>query len=228
MSFLGWYLNRGLTLPQEALGVVLTESMAGLIDADFPTKRGRNQLLGKLLGIDSPSTGDGSIENRWQNSELRQFISLMEQSSDPSATNAAFMLLDLSQEVASYFRERIVEQMYECHRTGGICGCCIVLQDGSGISFVWIRESANRLEDVLRNHADAYKYKHKSDRWLGLGATLVGSDIALAFSCEPWNADAELDELARTLLLPDGQGWKPSRNQPCWCGSGRKYRRCHL
>ena len=228
VSFLGWYLNRGLTLPQEVSGVILTESMAGLIDADFPTKRGRNQLLSELLGIDSPCGGGGSLENRWQSSELRQFINLMEKSPDPSATDAAFMLLDLSQEIASYFREKILEQMYKCHRTGNICGCCVPLQDGSGISFVWIRESAARLRDVLHSHAAAYKYKHKSDRWLGLGATLVGADIALVFSHEPWNPDAELDELARTLLLPDGQGWKPSRNQPCWCGSGRKYKRCHL
>ena len=39
-SFLGWYLTRGLALPQEVAGALLTEDMAGLIDADFPTKRG--------------------------------------------------------------------------------------------------------------------------------------------------------------------------------------------
>jgi len=23
-------------------------------------------------------------------------------------------------------------------------------------------------------------------------------------------------------------GSEPARNEPCWCGSGRKYKRCHL
>ena len=228
LSFLGWYLNRELALPNEVSGVLLTESMPNLIDEDFPTKRGRNQLLNELLGINSPNSGDGSLKNRWQNSELRQFISLLEKSSDPDATDAAFMLLDLSQDVGSYFREKIVEAMYECNRTGDICGCCIVLQDGSGISFVWIPESSTLLKDVLCNHATAYKYKHRSDKWLGLGGTLVGPDIALVFSREPWQADAELDELARMLLHPEAQGKKPSRNQSCWCGSGQKYKKCHL
>ena len=228
VSFLGWYLNQGLALPQVVSGVLLTESMAGLIDADFPTRRGRNQLLGELLGIDFSNAGDGSLRNRWQNSELHQFISLLEKSPDPGAIDAAFMLLDLSQDVASYFREKIVEAMHECKRTGDICGCCIVLENGSGISYVWISESATRLQDVLHKHATAYKYKHKSDRWLGLGGALVGSDIALVFSREPWQADAELDELARMLLHPEARVGKPSRNQLCWCGSGHKYKKCHL
>ena len=228
VSFLGWYLNEGLALPQEVSGALLTESMAGLIDADFPTKRGRGQLLSQLLGIDFPNAGDGALKSRWQNSELHQFIGLLGKSSDPGATDAAFMLLDLSQDVASYFREKIVEAMHECNRSGDICGCCILLQDRSGLSFVWIPGSATDLQDVLHNHAAAYKYKHKSDRWLGLGGTLVGSDIALVFSREPWQADAELDEMARMLLHPEARVGKPSRNQLCWCGSGQKYKKCHL
>ena len=228
VSFLGWYLDRGLTLPQEVSGVLLTESIPSQVDEDFPARRGRNQLLNGLLGISLPSSGDGSLKNRWQSSELRQFINVLEKSPDPGAIDAAFMILDLSQDAVSYFREKIVDAMHECNRTGDICGCCIVLQDGSGISFVWIPESSTLLNDVLVHHATAYKYKHRSDKWLGLGGTLVGSDIALVFSPEPWQADAELDELARMLLHPEAEGKRPSRNQPCWCGSGEKYKKCHL
>jgi uncharacterized protein YchJ len=25
-----------------------------------------------------------------------------------------------------------------------------------------------------------------------------------------------------------GKGKKPGRNDPCWCGSGKKYKKCHL
>ena len=227
VSFLGWYLNRGLALPQEVQGVLLTESMAGLIDEDFPTRRGRDQLS-ELLGIDVKDPDDGGLKNRWQNSELHHFISLLDKSPDPRATDAAFMLLDLPQEACSYFRERIVEAMNECSRSGNICRCCIVLQGGSGISFVWIQESAALLKEILYNHATAYKYKYKSDQWLGLGGTLVSPDIALVFGREPWQADPELDELARMLLHPETGGKKPGRNQPCWCGSGQKYKKCHL
>ena len=26
----------------------------------------------------------------------------------------------------------------------------------------------------------------------------------------------------------DAPAVKPGRNEPCWCGSGKKYKRCHL
>jgi hypothetical protein len=26
----------------------------------------------------------------------------------------------------------------------------------------------------------------------------------------------------------DAPANKPGRNEPCWCGSGRKYKKCHL
>ena len=33
-------------------------------------------------------------------------------------------------------------------------------------------------------------------------------------------------------MLSDGQketpAVKPGRNEPCWCGSGKKYKKCHL
>ena len=212
VSFLAWYLNRGLSLPQEVTGVVLTESMAGQIDADYPQRKGKHEFLSQLLGINFSITGDVSLNSRFQNSELRQFISLLEKSPDPEATDASFLLLDLSQDIASYFQERIIEAMYECNQTNNIYGCCIVLDDGTGISFVWVPHSAFSLESVVHHHAVAYKYKHKSNRWLGLGSTLDSRDIAVTFSREAWRTDADLDELARTLLLPDGCEWKPSRN----------------
>jgi len=27
---------------------------------------------------------------------------------------------------------------------------------------------------------------------------------------------------------PSPPAVKPARNEPCWCGSGRKYKKCHL
>jgi tetratricopeptide (TPR) repeat protein len=32
----------------------------------------------------------------------------------------------------------------------------------------------------------------------------------------------------RNRQIPVGAGVKLGRNDPCWCGSGRKYKRCHL
>jgi SEC-C motif-containing protein len=46
---------------------------------------------------------------------------------------------------------------------------------------------------------------------------------------EPWRK--WLLEAAKEGRQPpgaEGQAEKPSRNDPCWCGSGKKYKKCHL
>lgn len=40
----------------------------------------------------------------------------------------------------------------------------------------------------------------------------IFSKIAAAFRSQP----------------PPDPGSEPGRNEPCWCGSGEKYKRCHL
>ncbi|MGH2604296.1 MAG: SEC-C metal-binding domain-containing protein [Dehalococcoidia bacterium] len=35
-------------------------------------------------------------------------------------------------------------------------------------------------------------------------------------------------ESAATEFAEPGPGSEPGRNEPCWCGSGRKYKKCHL
>jgi uncharacterized protein YecA (UPF0149 family) len=45
---------------------------------------------------------------------------------------------------------------------------------------------------------------------------------------EPDSAEARAEFAAHLAASadPDVVSWPPSRNQPCWCGSGRKYKKC--
>ncbi len=38
------------------------------------------------------------------------------------------------------------------------------------------------------------------------------------------------DRLRQAVKSEDGgpPAVRPDRNEPCWCGSGRKYKKCHL
>jgi SEC-C motif len=66
------------------------------------------------------------------------------------------------------------------------------------------------------------------------GAQLVMVPLtveALEARAEQDGADAGSTELrGRTASLLAGQGlgtpWPPGRNEPCWCGSARKYKHC--
>ena len=228
-SYVAWYLQEGLALPKKVDSALLTEPMPGLIDADFPTIRGRNQLLTELLGTDSLNNTTGELKNRWGNSKLEPFIDFLKNSSDPQATDALFMLFDLRQDVLNCVLRKIEEAMRGCELTSMISYCSILLEHGSGISFICSPdpESPSILEDIVRNHASVCKYRYKASKWLGLGAVPTPT-LSLAYVREPWEPDPELDELAREFFHTGAKQVKPGRHQPCWCGSGRKYKRCHL
>jgi uncharacterized protein YecA (UPF0149 family) len=38
--------------------------------------------------------------------------------------------------------------------------------------------------------------------------------------------DARAGYAARLLAAGEAIPWPPGRNEPCWCGSGRKYKKC--
>jgi SEC-C motif len=45
---------------------------------------------------------------------------------------------------------------------------------------------------------------------------------------EPDSSEARAEYAAHLAATgdPDVTSWPPGRNQPCWCGSGRKYKKC--
>lgn len=226
VSFLAWYLNQGLTLPENVEGALIDESMIGIIDQDFPNVRGRNLLLSQLLGDATWTADRDGLKNRWQGSIFQPFIGMLKSSPEATATDALFMLFDLPRDASDYVSQKIEEATQSCGLTRETSYCSILLEGSKGISFVCLPESPPDLQGFLVQHAMACK--HKAHQWLGLGAAVPNSNFAVAFDDRPWEADRELDELAHLLFRPDLQGKKPGRNQPCWCGSGQKYKKCHL
>jgi preprotein translocase subunit SecA len=94
---------------------------------------------------------------------------------------------------------------------------------------------SDEIESRLMTLGVARKYKTKADIWLALGSISGSPEIfdAMAFNKEPWVEDPELDEFAKIALktgtpISIKSGKKLGRNEPCHCGSGKKYKKCHL
>jgi uncharacterized protein YchJ len=91
------------------------------------------------------------------------------------------------------------------------------------------------------SHTDYTDYNHQLQRHLqNLSATVSGSTwIAPTHldTFQSWRQSTGHDsatsgarsgyaaDRARTAA-PDLIAWPPSRNEPCWCGTGRKYKKC--
>jgi preprotein translocase subunit SecA len=97
-----------------------------------------------------------------------------------------------------------------------------------------VAEDAQELQEITQEHAldqSSMQYEHES---------LAGSQaIAQALGGTPGTHYDGGDDRAITSLLHDEQGGpvvaqrvldehdKIGRNDPCWCGSGKKYKKCH-
>jgi hypothetical protein len=59
-----------------------------------------------------------------------------------------------------------------------------------------------------------------ADHATGIDAFVDRADVAFA----TWDEEGEAAEVRKPAVRRKG----PGRNEPCWCGSGKKYKRCHL
>ena len=247
MAFLAWYLSGGLYLPKDVAGAFLTARMPTSIDEDFPAIKGRNLHLEQLIRSDLQlrqlfSFDDNEwplhappskLPKRWQNSRFNHVIALLKSSPDPGFTEAIFMLYDFSGETADSLIERIEEAKARCLRTKQLMDFSLLF-DGFGLTYICFPDHSSDPKLRLLAHVEARKYKSRADKWLGLGGTVSSSTPAefAVFNLEPWKLDPDLYEMSK-VVLQDGiaispEGKKLGRNQPCWCGSGKKYKKCHI
>ena len=115
-------------------------------------------------------------------------------------------------------------------------------KEGSGITFHCTDEPSNVAGPRLKSYCSLRKYREKASQWFGLCMTFSGPDVRFGASLVfPWSQDEQMDEKSKelkealpidqalqTLMMKRSRARKISRNDPCPCGSGRKYKKCCL
>ena len=222
MALLGHHLNEKLYLPVGADRVGVDESFAQLVDANFPVIRGHQP----------PTTGANQLWSSWRNREFDLLVSQVRDVADTGFTDALFMLYDLHSDAADDLMKQIDEVRLHCSRTGQV-GNITKLMGDYGISYICFprRRTDNWLNFAV--HAKARKYRSRAHGWLGLGGVVDSPSRVemVAYNGDPWQPDPHLDKLARSTLKGGTArfrgGRKPGRNEPCFCGSGKKFKKCH-
>jgi hypothetical protein len=104
----------------------------------------------------------------------------------------------------------------------------------------------NDLPDViaaskLRRHCELRKHSQRAATWFGIAITPGNATLRFGVMLDyAWRADRDLDnivakmpkarpmaDLRRARMAQSRSGNKIGVNDPCPCGSGRKYKRCH-
>jgi hypothetical protein len=90
---------------------------------------------------------------------------------------------------------------------------------------------AEMLNQAVSRRTALEKYRRKASKSIGFGVLL--SESSKPFDCivwaeEPWSYNSDLERIIRDepAIVPIEGSKLPGRNDPCVCGSGRKFKKC--
>ena len=144
----------------------------------------------------------------------------------------AHHLLDLPNSLLSHFQEMALEAVTKVML--GSPAKTIFETVGKTTSVVQVSRglSATERKTMLCDAVAREKYRARSH--IGIGFSVIPSDTSIQIADATlirgeWTYDSDLEAhiASRRISLAQGQV-APRRNDPCYCGSGRKYKVCCL
>ena len=229
IELLAWHLNRKLYRVKDEksgkdIDVVWVDGMAQLMDAHFQCVRG---------GLPKTKTME-RLYTKWANPEFQEIINQLKESKQAGFTDAIFFLYDLAGHGADQFIDRIKQLKGRCiNEKKSLRLYMMDSHKKTAICYVCDYANGDKLFRHVLEYSEIKKYQTKSDLCLAIGGVATSPknfEVAM-FSKSPWRQDPKLDEIAKMHYSKGDpinikSGEKIGRNDPCWCGSGKKYKKC--
>ena len=234
MSLLGFHLKHKLFPDEKYDRTGIDTGFSQLVEADFLAARG---------DWPKPDASD-RLFHTWNNEIFDELVEDIKSVAltgpgDFSVEDLLFFMYDLAGKGADDLI-RSVERFKEQTLLDGRehSARVPITRHKKGVTFVsfprprhpnQLRQSKRRLEAI----GVAHKYRSRADEWMVL-ASFAGSPVRFdifGYIQSPWEQDPEMDQWIEEILGPgilvNTDGKRPSRNQVCPCGSGKKFKRCH-
>jgi hypothetical protein len=165
--------------------------------------------------------------------EIKRILAALRKRNDDAARWIAFALLDLSDGVLRSLAKGFAD-LKTAQFTPEMFRTLVYVEGDVVISIVAANDrSHDPLPVRTQIRAMIEKYRYKARKGIAFG--VMATDSSQPFDCavwfdEPWQYDPEMEELiANEPPFQPSPGTKlPGRNAPCWCGSGRKFKKCCL
>jgi hypothetical protein len=219
LTALSFHLKRNLWLEDQYDWVDLGDDISCDLEAAMTVRR---------EGIPGKRTPDG-ILTKLAGLTIEGILKQIEAKPEPETLEFAFTVLSCDEETAKKLSEGIdgVNERFE--------------HDGKAHNFIMTIRSVpatgvivhcNQVEireawAVLRSHCEERKYIHKAEKWHGICISPGSKNLRFGIGLEfPWKYDAALERRVRDRQNEEQP--KVGRNDPCPCGSGKKYKKCHM
>ena len=220
-TVLSHHLRRNLWVTDDVGMVYLDDSIAADLDIAMMVRRD---------SVDGARTPDG-ILTRYIGTPFAEFIGQIDNQEHPVAIDLGLTLLELGEDAVRKLNEFTERVMELTAGDGELHDASMAMDRPSfGLTIHCSHLGDDAAARRLTGHCEIRKYSQKADRWYGIALSPDGTMRSVVKLGEPWAFDAEMESIVMEFLKGRGSrtrvGVKTGRNQPCPCGSGKKYKRC--
>jgi hypothetical protein len=226
-TILGYHLRTNLWLSSDTDGIWLHDDVASSLDAAMAVRRD---------GVPGDRTPPG-ILTLTKGSAYERLIAQIDGEPRGDLLDLGFMLLQMSSESAAKLSHGIDYATRRARETGGVHNVSIGTGKDTGITVHSSYRSFHQGLKGLQDHVLAKKYQQRAPSWFGIGIHPDDQSLLYGYNAQfEWEKDEAMEEATQTLWKGLGvkfengkpRSQKVGRNEPCPCGSGKKFKKCHL
>lgn len=230
LTILAYHLKHNLWMEDTTAMLHLAEDFTAGLDIAMTVRR---------RGLAGDATPQGFM-TRFEGKTLGRIVRQIETQPEPAVLEQGFQLLEMNGAAFDNLSRIIDRQARRAAQDGKPHDVTMMFDDGSGFTVVCSGESDSVVAPKLASYCTHRKYRQKANRWFGL--CLTPGDARLRFGLrlsDPWKQDDALDMATANMIEPTSMDIaykrafrggrmhpKVGRNDPCPCGSGRKYKKC--
>lgn len=228
LTILSYHLKRNLWFEKQLDMIQLGDDIVADLDIAMMVRR---------EGAPGPRTPDG-ILTRVSNTRVGKIVRAIESRPDPGTISLGFTLLMLAEDAVVNLSNAIDTMARRSASDGSHHDLTMPMgESAEGLTVHCNTYPIAFAGPKLEKHCFLRKYRAKAIRWHGI---CIAPDASLRFGVNlefAWQPEREMEEVINaypghgsfaSMSVPDGRKRKIGRNDPCPCGSGRKFKKCCL
>ncbi|UWZ84794.1 SEC-C metal-binding domain-containing protein [Occallatibacter riparius] len=226
LTILSYHLKRNLWFEEQYDMIQLGDDIAADLDIAMMVRR---------EGAPGPRTPDG-ILTRVKGTRVGEILRQIESRPNPGTINLGFALLMLSEDAVVNLSDAIDKMAWQSANDGSHHDLTMPMgESGEGLTVHCNSHPIPVAVPKLEKHCLMRKYRARAARWYGI---CIAPDASIRFGVNlefTWEPDPTMDRVISaypghgsftSMSAPHGKRGKIGRNDPCPCGSGRKFKKC--
>jgi hypothetical protein len=229
LTVLGYHLKQNLWIDEEQDIIMLDDSLARDLDTAMLVRRDNQP------GADTPA----GILTKMRGTRYESLIKEIENRADPATLELGFHLLSMDEDSCRNVHSLLETITRKTQVDGKRHDITLASSTHpSGVSFHCNPKPSVEAIATLETHCEKRKYAQQAPQWFGVSVGPAG-DVQFGVTLDfPWEASDEMERLTAGMKAPllvrdvlpslvrDASRMKLGRNDPCYCGSKIKYKKC--